>query len=705
MADFDGGFSSGRPFVTRLALNVMGQSVDGNSSVLGWTLNVIKTGNETPWSNNQSTWAVSVDGQNWSGTFTFDFRNVPVGSAIGIASQIFSVGHNSDGSKQVGVATALNMDQLGTSGPGGTMTLPSIPRASQVTISASSMDAGSAIRVYTNRVSASFTHTIKYQFGNESGNIASGVTDSADWTIPMNLLYQIPNATSGVGTITVDTYNGSTYVGSSSIPVTVTVPASVVPTISGVNHYDLNTGAANNIGAYVQNVSYLRMAMQGVNGSYGSSVLSGKLQIAGQVINGLSGDSGAIQASGTIGIIATVTDSRGRSFTRTVNINVMAYSVPYIHAPSWALLRSNAAGVVQELGTYVKAMSASQVTSLVVGGAERNALGYRLYSRKRGATEWISKATAVIPQTSFNTPLVVGTYPVEESHEFRLDIWDRFSTTSIQGTVATGTIFMHWAKEGLGIGKFWERGSLDVAGPVFHKNGFSLGSTQRVPIGGDLNTVKTTGTYDVDQCTNTPMGSNTWFYLRVTEHSNGIQNYVEQVASLFWNTNVPQMWRRVCDAGNWSPWYEVGGVPPGTVIHVAGAVPAGYLPCNGGNYFRAQFPALFAAIGTQYGSVNAERFNVPNTLGRTIVGANGAETEFNALGKTGGSKTHTLVTNEIPSHQHGYDINASTAQFTTPGGTGMDNRGSGNALTRPTGGGAAHNNLQPFIAFNDCIKY
>jgi microcystin-dependent protein len=81
--------------------------------------------------------------------------------------------------------------------------------------------------------------------------------------------------------------------------------------------------------------------------------------------------------------------------------------------------------------------------------------------------------------------------------------------------------------------------------------------------------------------------------------------------------------------------------------------------------------------------------------GRVLVGIDAGQSEFNAVEETGGSKTHTLTTNEIPPHTHA--ISASDY----PGGAGALEVAGGYPVstqsTQATGGGAAHNNLQPYI--------
>lgn len=94
--------------------------------------------------------------------------------------------------------------------------------------------------------------------------------------------------------------------------------------------------------------------------------------------------------------------------------------------------------------------------------------------------------------------------------------------------------------------------------------------------------------------------------------------------------------------------------------------------------------------------------------GRVIVGVDEAQTEFNVTGKTGGAKTHTLNINQIPAHNHplrgnyGSDTNSTNWESFSasyPQGGTREAGARGNYTTAPiqnTGGGQAHNNLQPY---------
>jgi microcystin-dependent protein len=183
--------------------------------------------------------------------------------------------------------------------------------------------------------------------------------------------------------------------------------------------------------------------------------------------------------------------------------------------------------------------------------------------------------------------------------------------------------------------------------------------------------------------------------------------------------------------------------PVGVVQQYAGSnAPAGFLLCDGSAVSRTTYAALFAVISTTYGAGDgATTFNLPNLKGRIPVGRDVTQTEFNVLGETGGAKTHTLTTDEIPAHAHQVDPPSSTTSTSGAHTHGYrdyfayntysddaNDRLVGSTLTyRDTttdsdgdhahtldivafnsgaaGAGGAHNNLQPYIVLNYIIKY
>lgn len=103
-----------------------------------------------------------------------------------------------------------------------------------------------------------------------------------------------------------------------------------------------------------------------------------------------------------------------------------------------------------------------------------------------------------------------------------------------------------------------------------------------------------------------------------------------------------------------------GTMPAGSIMAYASTTPpSGWVACDGASYATATYPNLFAVIGYSFGGSGAN-FNVPNLKGRTVVGIDAAQTEFDVVGEAGGSKTHTHATHSNHGnhgdHQHWNDF-------------------------------------------------
>lgn len=213
--------------------------------------------------------------------------------------------------------------------------IPTIPRATTPTLSAASVACGSNLTINLPRHASGFTHRISYRIGGKDlGHITTNAGTSFAWTVP-NLGSYMPNSTSVWVVLRVETMSGSTVIGHKDIGFTATAPTSWVPTATISSIAEATANLATQFGGYVQGKSTLRVKSAG-SGSNGSSISSYVVTIQGRKYNGADITSAAISASGTVPVTLTVTDSRGRTASKTQNVTVLAYSPPQITVSSVA---------------------------------------------------------------------------------------------------------------------------------------------------------------------------------------------------------------------------------------------------------------------------------------------------------------------------------------------------------------------------------
>ena len=149
--------------------------------------------------------------------------------------------------------------------------------------------------------------------------------------------------------------------------------------------------------------------------------------------------------------------------------------------------------------------------------------------------------------------------------------------------------------------------------------------------------------------------------------------------------------------------------------------PVGWAFCSGQLLPIAQNTALFSLLGTTYGGNGQTTFALPDLRGRVPMSfGQGPGLSPRNLGEAAGSEGVTLLTTQMPSHNHA--ANGATGNATAPspqggvwaqqvdsqGGTGNGYTAAPNTTMSPqaigqAGGNQPHDNLQPYLCVNFII--
>ena len=312
------------------------------------------------------------------------------GQTVGIADGYTTVSHNADGSKSISVSASFSCDNTSYYAPrtgscSGSLTLTTIPRASSISIDSPSIECGNTININGSSASKNFTHKIYATWNGKTSElvtIASGTTTpSFSYTIPTAWEKDLPNSTSGIATFTLETFSGSNSVGSKSVNATIKVRSGVVPSIDNIKITDANSVCAG-IGQIVQSQSRLNFAIT-YSGAQGSTVTSVSTKFEGQTYNSSSFTTGTVQGGGTLSYVITVTDSRGRTASKSGSVTVSAYSSPSL--TNVTARRANSSYTVDEAsGTYALLHFKVGFTSLT----GNNATSFYIQYRASGASSW-----------------------------------------------------------------------------------------------------------------------------------------------------------------------------------------------------------------------------------------------------------------------------------------------------------------------------
>ena len=280
---------------------------------------------------------------------------------VKLVSGGFWAPHNADGTGSATVGSYYSSGYGNMPYGEFTLTLTKIARASQPSINtwpnnSPDITAGVACTIHMNK-QANFTHKVSYWFGNKKGTIATGVVDNCSWTPPTSLLDQIPNASTGSGTISVETYSGSTKIGETkSCGFTLHLPNNSEPTIGTITLTEQHAGVkAKNANVTVQQISKKLVSVP-VSAKYSASIKT--VTCDGVTLSNNNGTyTGYIsnKSNGTYKI--TAIDSRGLKSSNSVTQTFYEYAKPFITATLKRESETSAKGTLSVNGSYSTILS------------------------------------------------------------------------------------------------------------------------------------------------------------------------------------------------------------------------------------------------------------------------------------------------------------------------------------------------------------
>lgn len=421
----------------RISMSISESSVNvaNNTSVV--TVKLYYYGNGVSWNSNGPSGSIVIDGTSYSFSHNFTTSS----SAQLLATKSKTVTHNSNGAKTVSCsARFVTGVSLGTLTTSASKALTVIPRVSDLSVNKTSVpaDGSTTVTATATKKSSGFTDTIAVKLGSYSKTVTSGTA----FTIPIEWCNAI-SGTSAIATVTVTTKSGNTIIDTKYVNLTVTVPSTVVPSISGVSVAEAVSAvqSAFGNGIYVSSLSKLNVNITAA-GIYGSTISSIKTTFDGITYTGTEFQTAAISKAGTLIMSVTVTDSRGRMKTTTKNITVYGYSSPAI---------TNVSCVSDSANTVVTIDGV--VSPVTVKGVNKNTKTLKIKYKKSTASAYGSETTVTIPAASW-TFSVSKTFAIDSrtiTYDFEAKLTDKLSTAMAYGTTGRPVISRHAGGDGVAL--------------------------------------------------------------------------------------------------------------------------------------------------------------------------------------------------------------------------------------------------------------
>nr|DAS06248.1 MAG TPA: protein of unknown function DUF859 [Caudoviricetes sp.] len=430
------------------------------------------------------------------------------------------------------------------------ITLDPITNASVLTMP-SNVILGDSVNFSIAKRVASAKHTLRYSWYGLEGKLADNIDTSYKWTIPESFANDIPNNSSGWGTIFLDTYVDGKLINTQSKTFTAGLSLNrVKPTFSRIALADateLTRNITQSDRHFVSVLSKIYARFENVQAEFGASITGYFMEIVGNN-NTISAPSGtfreiSVNKDTQFTLRGYVEDSRGiRSDSYETTITVLNYFSPTL---KFEVTRSGATNSTLTIKRFAK------VAPLMVNGVQKNPMKLTFTTRQVDSdTETIDNGGAggtwsQISEFNASNANLGKSYPADTSYIVVGKLEDKFTSVSFQATVTGDRIVMSYDKEGIGINKYRERGALDVDGLIYsnrkqiqhHKLTEPNGAAIDTKVD-NLNDYRTTGFYSILGNYRNHPASGEGAYLQVVESVSGYHQTLTTISGRMFKRTV-----------------------------------------------------------------------------------------------------------------------------------------------------------------------
>jgi len=329
-------------------------------------------------------------------------------------------------------------------------------KGSKGDLSADAVEAGSSITLKIEPMEAegTVTHKVQWKFGSLASvtTMLPSTTTVSTYTVPLTWLAQIPDALSGKAQCVLTTLVDGVQKAQRSIPFTVNVPESVVP------EFTASAASSGTSGGYYQYIGAAIISFADINLPYGADAVAFRIAGAEGVTAAASSvTTEKFQTSGMHTYTLTLTDSRGRSTTHKVSIDVKAVALPQITEFSVQRYSSrvdDGGSTIYEASTDGNKVWATIAAAVDLAGGNNTPSAYILYGPEDGTQSrvylsWPSSAAAYNVENS--RTLITAVIPLDDAYDFELVVSDEHTSVTASSRVEQSWAILHMAGNGQGV--------------------------------------------------------------------------------------------------------------------------------------------------------------------------------------------------------------------------------------------------------------